>query len=256
MKIPISFGDPMLPYSTLLKLKRFNTPTLYNGWEQITKHSNCSHFNLEPTTDFMQEMGPTIGYAMTVRIRPSSTEYRESKPRRTQEYREYIASVPGPKIVVVQDLDKPHIYGTWWGEVNANVHRTLDCVATITDGGIRDLDEMRSAGFKAIARSLCVGHANVCPIEWGIPVEVFGQTVQPGQLIHADKHGFLAIPPEDEEGLLEAMWYMDNNECETMIQASAMNFGKGKSEILDAIAAAGKQFNENTKARFHRHGEW
>ena len=27
----------MLDYSDLLKLKRWNTPTIYNGWEQITK---------------------------------------------------------------------------------------------------------------------------------------------------------------------------------------------------------------------------
>ena len=30
-----------------------------------------------------------------------------------------------------------------------------------------------------------------------------------GQLIHADKHGFLVIPEEDEEKLLEASDYMD-----------------------------------------------
>ena len=59
---------------------------------------------------------------------------------------------PGPKIVVIQDLDKPEVLGSFWGEVNASVHRALGCVGTITDGAIRDVDEMTAAGFKAIAR--------------------------------------------------------------------------------------------------------
>ena len=54
----------------------------------------------------------------------------------------------GPKIVVVQDLDKPKVGGSFWGEVTSNMHRALGCVGTITDGSIRDLDEMTNAGFK------------------------------------------------------------------------------------------------------------
>ena len=100
--------------------------------------------------------------------------------------------------MVVQDLDKPACYGSFWGEVISNTHRALGCVGTITDGAIRDLDEMNNAGFKAIARRLCVGHAFSIPVRWGCEVEVFGVRVQPGQLIHADKHGFLVIPEEDE----------------------------------------------------------
>ena len=39
------------------------------------------------------------------------------------------------------------------------MHRALGCVGTITEGAIRDLDEMTAAGFKAIARRLCVDAA-------------------------------------------------------------------------------------------------
>ncbi|SVA97401.1 uncharacterized protein METZ01_LOCUS150255, partial [marine metagenome] len=28
---------PPLPHEVLLQLKRWNTPTIYNGWEQITQ---------------------------------------------------------------------------------------------------------------------------------------------------------------------------------------------------------------------------
>src|SRR5690606_7026808 len=132
-------------------------------------------------------------------------------------YRKYVASSPGPKVVVVQDLEKPHIVGAFWGEVNSNIHKVLGCVGTITDGGIRDIDEMNNAGFKALARGLCVGHAWSTPVKWNCEVEVFGRKILPGQLIHADKHGFLVIPDEDQEKLLEAARFMDSNECKTMI---------------------------------------
>ena len=167
-----------------------------------------------------------------------------------------MASQPGPKIVVVQDLDKPRVIGALWGEVASSTHRALGCVGTITDGGIRDLDEMHGVGFKAIARRLCVGHAYVTPVSWGGEVEVFGCKVQPGQLIHADKHGFLAVPPEDEARLLEAARFMDANECLTVIPAARASAGKSASEILTAVDAAVVQFGENAVNRFGRKGEW
>ena len=37
-----------LSHGILLELKRWNTPTIYNGWEQITRHSSSRDaFNLE-----------------------------------------------------------------------------------------------------------------------------------------------------------------------------------------------------------------
>ena len=174
----------MLPHSDLLQLKRWNTPTIYNGWEQITKHNACADgFNLEETRDFMPQMGPMVGYAVTVVIEPSNPKHREANANAWTEYRQYIASVTGPKIVVVQDLDKPRVIGAFWGEVNSNTHRALGCVGTITDGAVRDVDEMTNAGFKALARRMCVGHAAVHPIRWNCEVEVFGTKIQPGQLI-------------------------------------------------------------------------
>lgn len=245
-----------LDHSVLLQLKRWNTPTVYNGWEQITKHdASATGYNSEETRDFMPELGPMVGYAVTVAIEPSNRVHPERNPHAWSEYREYVASVPGPKIVVVQDLDKPRLHGAFWGEVNSNIHRALGCVGTIIDGGIRDLDEMRNAGFKALARRLCVGHAFSCPVRWGCGVEVFGTPVQPGQLIHADKHGFLAVPREDEAALLEAARFMDANECETLLPVARGMAGSPR-EVLDRINDAARIFGEKAATKFGRKGEW
>ena len=245
-----------LTHTEILQLKRWNTPTIYNGWEQITQHDISREcFNLEETTDFMPQMGPMVGYAFTVVIEPSEAAHKRNSTA-WAEYRRYVAEQPGPKIVVVQDLDKPNIIGSFWGEVNSNAHRALGCVGTITDGAIRDLDEMTNAGFKALSRRLCVGHAHVTPVRWNCEVEVFGTQIEPGQLIHADKHGFLVIPPKDEPHLLEAAIFMDSNECETVIRAAREAAGKSTEEILSALDKAGETFRQNTQNKFNTPGEW
>ncbi len=245
-----------LTHAELLQLKRWNTPTIYNGWEQVTSRDIAGEaFNVEETRDFMPQMGPMVGRAVTLVIEPSKSRHKQ-KANCWADYREYIASVNGPKIVVVQDLDKPRVIGSFWGEVNSNVHRALGCVGTITDGAIRDVDEMTNAGFKAISRRLCVGHAHVVPVRWGCEVEVFGRVVQPGQLIHADKHGFLAIAPEDEPRLLDAAIFMDRNECQTVIEAARGCSGLSTSEALSRINNAATQFGAATQKQFGKSGEW
>ena len=245
-----------LSHSELLQLKRWNTPTIYNGWEQITSRDNAADgFNLEETRDFMPQMGPMVGYAVTLKVEPSNPAHRQIATC-WADYRRYIAETPGPKIVVIEDLDKPRVIGSFWGEVNSNIHRSLGCVGTITDGAIRDVDEMTNAGFKAIARRLCVGHAHVCPVQWNCQVEVFGTKIQPGQLIHADKHGFLAIDSDEESALLDAALFMDRNECETVIDAARSCTGKSIEESLQHLGEASARFREAAKQRFSGQGEW
>lgn len=243
-------------HAELLRLKRWNTPTIYNGWEQITRHNpGADAFNLEEVTDFMPQMGPMVGRAVTVTIEPSNPAHRQHA-HAWRDYVAYVAAAEGPKIVVVQDLDKPRVIGSFWGEVNSNTHRALGCVGTICDSAIRDVDEMTNAGFKALARRLCVGHAYVTPITWGAPVEVFGRTVLPGQLLHADKHGFLAVPEEDEAGLLAAAEFMDANECQTVIAAARDSAGLSSDQLLAQLEAGRAAFRAAAQERFKGPGEW
>ena len=241
----------MIAHEQMLELKRWNTPTIYNGWELITSHDTAvDGFNIEETRDFMPQMGPMVGRAITVVIGPSNSNHRQDNPDGWCQYREYVASIDGPKLVVVEDLDKPRVIGSFWGEVNSNMHKAFGCVGTITDGAIRDVDEMTNAGFKALARRFCVGHAWSHPVRWNCEVEVFGRLVQPGRLIHADKHGFLVVPEEDEDWLVEAARFMDTNECQTLIAAARSSAGKSKAEILENLADAATRFHENVKKTF------
>lgn len=246
----------MLAYSELLELKRWNTPTIYNGWEQITRCDPAKDgFNLEETHDYMPQMGPMVGYAVTVVCEPSKVIHKKNKTAWIDYYR-YIASQTGPKIVIVQDLDKPRTLGSFWGEVTSNIHKSLGCVGTIVDGAIRDVDEMTNAGFKALARRLCAGHAHSWPVRWDCPVEVFGRKVHPGRLIHADQHGFLVIDEQDEAKLLHAARFMDANECRHLISPARNAAGKGMDEIIQEIDKGIQQFRQAASQEFNKKGEF
>jgi regulator of RNase E activity RraA len=85
-------------------LKRWNTPTVYNGWKQITRHDAAADgFNLEEVHDFMPQMGVMVGYAVTVVCEPSNPRHKDNQNGFLDYYR-YVAAQPGPKIVVVHDL--------------------------------------------------------------------------------------------------------------------------------------------------------
>ncbi len=248
-------STPRLSAGELLELKNFDTPTLYNGWEQITRRDpgrEC--FNLEMVTDYMPEMGTIIGYAVTLVIQPGNKEHAKN-PKAWPDYRQYVGSMPGPKIAVVQDLDKPRTYGSVWGEVQANVHHNLGCAGAIVDGGVRDIPQMRAVGFKALARQLCVGHAYGTPVSWGGDVEVFGCPVRAGQLIVADRHGFLVVPEADEARLLEAVQFMDRLERHTKIAAAQSNLGREPEALIERINEANRAFKQAALAKFSRPGE-
>jgi 4-hydroxy-4-methyl-2-oxoglutarate aldolase len=232
----------------MLELRRWNTPTIYNGWEQVTQQDpGKDAFNLEETIDYMPQMGAMTGRAITVVCEPGNPLHKKQNSGAWSEYRRYVASLEGPKIVVVQDLDKPRTVGAFWGEVNSSVHRSFGCIGTITDGAIRDVDEMTNAGFKALARRLCVGHAYSCPVRWNCEVEVFGRRVEPGQLVHADKHGFLVVRAEEEARLLEASRFLDSQECQTLIAAARDSAGLTAEQMLKKFDQAGQQYARAVK---------
>ena len=89
-----------LSHADLLKLKRWNTPTIYNGWEAITSHDRTrGWFNREETRDFMSQMGPMVGYAVTVVCEPSNPKHAEKAEEKWGENRRYVAAQPGPTIM-------------------------------------------------------------------------------------------------------------------------------------------------------------
>ncbi len=184
-------AGPLSP-AILEDLRRLSSPTVANAIETFNYRSRAEGFMRAEIRCMFPELPPLVGYAATARImagRPPA-EGRRIPPER---WWDYLLTLPEPRVVVMQDLDRPSL-GAFWGEVQANIHRALGCAGTITDGGVRDLVEVAALGFAFFAAHVQVSHAYVHLVDFGGPVSVGGLLVQPGELLHADRHGVVQIP--------------------------------------------------------------
>jgi regulator of RNase E activity RraA len=185
-------SDAPLAAEVLARLRQITSPTICNAIETFKVRDQAAGFMGPEIKCIFPQMGTLVGYACTALI-GARTPAGRSRVGMTELW-EHIASVPAPRVLVVQDLDYPRPVGSFWGEVNANICRAQGVIGTITDGGVRDLDEVEKLGFFYFASTLLVSHANVHLIDVGGPVEVGGLRVAPGDLLHGDKHGVTGIP--------------------------------------------------------------
>ena len=166
------------------------TPAISNAIELFNICPRNEGFMLPEVQCRFPDMKPMIGYAVCGVISADSPEGRKISP---PDWWEEIQKYPKPRIAVLHDIDKP-VVGSFWGEVNANIHKALGCAGTVTDGSVRDLDEVEELGFHFFSSCVTVSHAYVHMIDFGAPVKVGGLLVKPGDLIMGDKHGVISIP--------------------------------------------------------------
>jgi regulator of RNase E activity RraA len=173
------------------------------------------------------ELGPMVGHAVTALIRADvlPAEGHRIPP---QEWWDHLLTVPAPRIIVMHDMDNPRPVGAFWGEVQANIHRALGCVGVISDGGVRDLDEARRLGFQFAAPHVLVSHAYVHMVKMGLPVNVGGLTVRPGDLLHADQHGVVRIPDPLARNVAAAAGRVEEEERKLIAACQAPDFTAGK----------------------------
>jgi regulator of RNase E activity RraA len=192
-------------------LRKITSPTVANAIETFNVRPRSAGFMSPDVRTLFPELGPLVGYAATALIR-AEPEPRDGHRASLFGYWDFIRSIPAPRIIVVHDLDEPRGQGSQWGEVQANIHKALGCAGAITDGAVRDLDEVRALGFQFAASHVSVSHAYVHLVDFGLPVKVAGLWVRPGDLLHADQHGVVSIPTEIAGRIPDAVAKIDEME--------------------------------------------
>jgi regulator of RNase E activity RraA len=167
-----------------------------------------------------------VGYACTAVIAADHQPSAGSLPERPDWWRTVLAT-PAPRVVVLQDSDASPV-GSFWGEVQGNIHKALGCVGVVTNGGVRDLDEVHALGFHFFASAILVSHAYVHLVAIDVPVSVGGMVVRPGDLIHADKHGAQVIPVDIAPQIPEAVAKIAANEKRIIETCQAPDFSLDK----------------------------
>ena len=184
--------------SDLLKLlQSVDTPTVCNAIEVAQGKRGFSQFTRGTMISSDPEGGAMVGYAKTAKIaalEPPKENNDIIKERRMNYYR-YMSEIHGPTVVVIEDLDFPNCIGAYWGEINTKVHKGFGLSGALTNGVMRDLGDLAEE-FPVVAGSIGPSHGFVHVREIDTPVNVFGLTVSPGNLIHADRHGAVVVTNE------------------------------------------------------------
>ncbi|MCP5028656.1 MAG: RraA family protein [Actinomycetia bacterium] len=178
-------------------LGRLDTPTVCNALEVVIPDRRGWGYTTRPLVCARPDLPAIVGFARTATMaaaHPSGHSGPDDRDWRVAYYR-YMDEGPKPAITVIEDLDDPPGFGAWWGEVHTNVHQGLGSRGVITNGSIRDLPD-NADGFQLIAGSVGPSHAFNHGIEVGVTVTIHGMVVRHGDLIHADQHGAVVIPPE------------------------------------------------------------
>jgi regulator of RNase E activity RraA len=155
-------------------------------------------FNRVPLICPFPDLKPVVGFARTAIIRcsaPNSAGPIEQRRLRLGYY-EHVENGPRPSVAVIQDVDENERgIGAFWGEVQTNVHAALGCLGVVTDGSVRDIPQM-ARDFYVLAGSIMPSHVHADIVDFNCPVTVAGMSVQPNDLIHADRHGAVVIPAD------------------------------------------------------------
>ncbi|MBI3961988.1 MAG: RraA family protein [Deinococcus sp.] len=179
----------------LAALRQINTPTVSNIVELFGVRDRREGFMSNAVRCLFPEMGVMVGYAVTATSRALHPPKHDAL-KVLFAYYDAAMRTPAPRVSVIADLDDPPGVGAFFGEVNTNIHKAQGFVGHVTNGASRDLDEVRVAKFHLFASGPCVSHAHIHLVQADVPVTVGGLLVQPGDLIHADQHGVMAIPLE------------------------------------------------------------
>ncbi|MBI2940299.1 MAG: RraA family protein [Chloroflexi bacterium] len=182
----------------LAVLRAIDSPTVANAIEAFQVRDRTVGF---PTMDVrcqFPELGITLGYAVTA----TADSTTPGKPRGRAgmlKLWEAVDASPKPVVIVVKDVGPEPRRSCHCGDVMANTARRLGAIALVTDGGVRDLAEVRALGFQFFAPGPVVSHGNFGIIDVNLPVQLHGCWVQPGDLLHGDANGIVVIPAEVAE---------------------------------------------------------
>lgn len=199
-------AETAFPDDLLERMRVCDTPTICNAIEVAYGRRGFSEFTKATMLCSAPEDAPIVGFARTARIaglNPPSEPPDKIRARRIEYFRS-MAAGPRPAIAVVEDTDEPNCIAAWWGEVHSAVHKGLGMVGALTNGLMRDLGDLEP-GFPIIAGSIGPSHGFCHVREVGTQVEVFGLRISEGDLVHADRHGAVVVPPDVIPRLGEAI---------------------------------------------------
>jgi len=197
------------------ELRSIDTPTLCNAIESFNIRDRTEGFLGSKIRSITPEFGTMFGYAVTALV-DASTPGAPPDPATWKSWVMAMFDAPKPCVLVFKDIGPNPEKSAHCGEVMATLAKKLGTVGLITDGGVRDINEVKRLGFHYFAAGLVPAHGTTRFIEVNVPVEIDGVTVKPGDLIHADVNGVTTLPVEIVDRIMDAVMKVRVREAKLM----------------------------------------
>lgn len=191
----MGFGS-LVDREVLDALRAIDTCVVSNAIETFELRLRNTGFADARIRCMFDDLPPVVGYAATARLRSGDPPVSGGAYHDRGDWWNSILQVPAPRIVVLEDMDKPPGVGAFLGDMHAAILNALGCVGYVTDGAVRELPRVRALGFQLFAGNVAVSHAYAHIFDFGSPVKIGGLEVKPGDLLHGDRHGILTVPNE------------------------------------------------------------
>jgi|SRR6185369_16058756 len=213
-------------------LAQFDTPTISNAIELFAVRPRQEGYTDGRIRACFPEMPPMVGYAATATMRCAFPRREGDVYGSLDEQVARFAELPGPAIVVFQDLDDPPVAATF-GEVMCTTYQAFGAAGLITSGAARDVDQVRRLGFPAFSNGIICSHGYSHIVDLGRAVRIGGLTIHPGELIHGDVNGITTIPLE----------------IAAEVPDVAAELAKAEALVLDYLRAGKPEVNRFREAR-------
>jgi len=177
-------------------LRRFDTCSVSNAIERFNLRLRNEGFVSGALKCRFTQLPPMLGYAATARVRTSSAPMNGRCYFDRMDWWTWLASMPEPRVIVLQDIDHTPGLGALMGGIHATIAQALNCAGCVTNGAVRDLEAVEALGFPLFSRRVSVSQAYAHIVDFGGAVEVGGLMFQPGDLVQGDRNGVQIIPRE------------------------------------------------------------
>lgn len=194
----------MTPTEWIDYLRGIDTPTLINAIELLHVRPDHEGFTPLQIRCLFPELGRMCGYAVTAQVE-TITQSEPFEIDRFLELYKLVEAGPKPAVIALQEIGGHPDFAAHCGEVMGTFFRRLGAIGLVSDCGVRDIPEVRALRFHYFARGTVASHGNYRIARPGVPVQILGLVVKPGDILHGDENGLISVPAGLEDRLPEAV---------------------------------------------------
>jgi len=222
------------------ELRKFDTATICNVVATYPGSDIClklydawygEYYTDQTIRCMYPELGPLCGYAATAWYSESSADYTKLDDWALFDH---LDATKKPIILVAKQTYPPELFnisGLFGGNMTTEF-KAMGVVGVVTDGPMRDYEEIKEMRVQYLATGLTSGHGPLMLRGANIPVKVARMAVSPGDIIHMDVCGAAKFPERHLPKVLECAIELRKRELNYQSKFRAPDFAYAKWKEL------------------------